>query len=73
MAGRAASLTLTAADVHVDGYPTVEAVRSFPSTRILSLPYVFDSTDHRRRVLDGDVGRQILGHFESRGLVGLAL
>lgn len=119
----AKTTVLTAADVHVDGYPTVEAVRwmgemlaretdgrldvrvyhsgqlgretdtvnlarfgvlditrvnmaalnnAFPSTRILSLPYVFDSVDHMRRSLDGGIGREILGHFEARGLVGLA-
>jgi tripartite ATP-independent transporter DctP family solute receptor len=118
-----AGITLTAADVHVDGYPTVEAVRwmgealrretggrlgirvyhsgqlgretdainlarfaaldiarvniaalnnAFPLTDILALPYVFDSTAHMRRVLDGAPGRRILQAFEARGLVGLA-
>jgi tripartite ATP-independent transporter DctP family solute receptor len=121
---RDAAGMLTAADVHVDGYPTVEAVRwmgrmlaretggrldihvyhsgqlgretdtvnlarygvlditrvnmaalnnAFPATRILSLPYVFDSTEHMRRALDGEVGREVLRRFESRGLIGLAL
>lgn len=116
--------TLTAADVHVDGYPTVEAVKwigreleratagrlgvrvyhsgqlgretdtvdlarfgaldltrvnfaalnnAFPATQIFSLPYVFDSTEHMRRAVDGAVGREILASFASRGLVGLAL
>jgi tripartite ATP-independent transporter DctP family solute receptor len=119
----AKTTVLTAADVHVDRYPTVEAVRwmgrklsaetdgrldvrvyhsgqlgretdtvnlarfgvlditrvnmaalnnAFRSTRILSLPYVFESVDHMRRSLDGEVGREILRHFEARGLVGLA-
>jgi len=114
---------LTAADVHVDGYPTVMAVRRigeileretggrlgtrvyhagqlgregdtvnlarfgalditrvnmaalnnmFPATRILSLPYVFDSVAHLRRALDGEPGRAILRDFERRDLVGLA-
>ena len=114
---------LTAADVHVDGYPTVEAVRwmsrmieretngrlrirvyhsgqlgketdtvnlarfgalditrvnlaalnnAFPATQVLSLPYVFDSTEHMRRAVDGKVGAQILKSFEARGLIGLA-
>ena len=122
-AAHAKTTVLTAADVHVDRYPTVEAVRwmgqrlaretggrldvrvyhsgqlgretdtvnlarfgvlditrvnmaalnnAFPSTRILSLPYVFDSVEHMRRSLDGEIGREILGHFEARGLVGLA-
>jgi tripartite ATP-independent transporter DctP family solute receptor len=114
---------LTAADVHVAGYPTVEAMRwmgekidresggrlgvrvyhsgqlgrendtinlarfgvlditrvnmaalnnAFPATSILSAPYVFDSTAHMRRALDGPVGREILHRFEARGLIGLA-
>ena len=118
-----AQTVLTAADVHVDGYPTVEAVRwmgatlaretrgrlgirvyhsgqlgretdainlarfgaldiarvnvsalnnAFPLTDILALPYVFDSTAHMRRCLDGATGREILHAFEARGLVGLA-
>jgi tripartite ATP-independent transporter DctP family solute receptor len=120
---REAAQVMTAADVHVDGYPTVEAVRfmgrivergtngrlgirvyhsgqlgretdtvdmarfgaidltrvnfaalnnAFPLTRVCSLPYVFDSTPHMRRAVDGAVGRDILEAFERRGLVGLA-
>ncbi|TWI05789.1 tripartite ATP-independent transporter DctP family solute receptor [Luteimonas cucumeris] len=114
---------LRAADVHIDGYPTVEAVRwigrylrertdgrldtlayhsgqlgresvtvdlarfnalaltrvylasmndSVPSTRILSLPFLIDSTEHLRRVLDGQLGRALLADFQRRDLVGLA-
>jgi tripartite ATP-independent transporter DctP family solute receptor len=114
---------LTAADVHIDGYPTVEAVRwigdvlsretdgrlgvrvyhsgqlgretdainlarfgaldfarvnvaalnnAFPLTDVLALPFVFDSTEHMRRALDGAPGRRILSAFESRNVVGLA-
>ena len=115
---------LTATDVHVDGYPTVEAVKwigetlaretegrlrirlyhsgqlgresdaidmarfgaiditrvytgalnnAFPLTQALCLPYLFDSVAHLRRVLDGDVGREVLRGFEARDLVGLAI
>ena len=118
-----ATTVFTASDVHVDGYPTVEAVKwmgqvlaretggrlalrvyhsgqlgretdainlarfgaldiarvnvaslnnPFPLTDILALPYVFDSTAHMRRALDGAPGRAILKGFEARGLVGLA-
>jgi tripartite ATP-independent transporter DctP family solute receptor len=114
---------LTASEVHVAGYPTVEAIRwigeqlaartagrwglrlydagqlgresdaadlarlgaldlvrlslgslnnAFPATRVLSLPYVFDSVDHMRRAVDGEVGASILRSFADRGLVGLA-
>jgi tripartite ATP-independent transporter DctP family solute receptor len=122
-AARTATHMLTAADVHVLGYPTVEAMRwigetlgretdgalgvrvyhagqlgretdtldmtryggldftrvnmavlnnPFPATRALVLPYVFDSTAHMRRALDGAVGAEILAAFEKRDLIGLA-
>ena len=118
------AVVLHAADVHVDRYPTVEAVRhigrvleretggrlgihvyhsgqlgregdtvelarhgaieltrvflgavnnAFPLTRILGLPYVFDSTEHMRRAVDGPVGAEVLESFSARGLVGLAV
>lgn len=121
---QAGGQVLTATDVHVKDYPTVEAVRwigeqlerrtggrirmrqyhsgqlgreaeaidmarygvvditrvfsgalnnAFPLTQALCLPYVFDSIAHMRRVVDGDVGAQILRSFEARGLVGLAI
>jgi tripartite ATP-independent transporter DctP family solute receptor len=44
-----------------------------PATRILSLPYVFDSTEHMRRAFDGAFGTEILAACEARGLIGLAL
>lgn len=115
---------LTAADVHVDKYPTVEAVRwmsrkieqetnsrlrirvyhagqlgresdtvelarfgalditrvnfapltnPFPLTRLFALPYVFDSVEHMRRVVDGPAGKTVLDSFQTRDLVGLAI
>jgi len=120
----AAGGVLTASDVHVSDYPTVQALRwmgdmisresggelnvrvyhsgqlgrendtvdlarfgalditrinfaslnnSFPATQAMSLPYVFDSTDHMRRSVDGAAGRAILDAFEKRGLIGLAI
>lgn len=44
-----------------------------PATRILSLPYVFDSKEHMRRVFDGPVGAEILGACSAIGLTGLAI
>lgn len=43
-----------------------------PETKIPSLPYIFRSTDHMRRVMDGPIGDEILAAFEPHGLVGLA-
>ncbi|HEY7638996.1 MAG TPA: TRAP transporter substrate-binding protein [Steroidobacteraceae bacterium] len=124
----AAALTadglMTAADVHVDGYPTVQAVRwmgeriaaqtggrlrirvyfagqlgresdtvdlarfgalditrvnfaplnnAFASTRVFSLPYVFESVEHMRRAVDGKPGAAVLEEFQRRELMGLAI
>jgi tripartite ATP-independent transporter DctP family solute receptor len=46
---------------------------AIPATRILSLPYVFESTDHMRRAFDGALGAEILAACAERDLLGLAL
>ena len=46
---------------------------AFPLTQALCLPYVFESTAHQRRALDGEVGATVLAGFAARGLVGLAI
>jgi tripartite ATP-independent transporter DctP family solute receptor len=43
-----------------------------PETQVVSLPFIFRSTDHMHRVMDGPIGEQILAAFEPHGLVGLA-
>lgn len=43
-----------------------------PETMVIAMPYVFRSTEHMRRVLDGPIGDEILASMESQGLVGLA-
>ena len=42
-----------------------------PSTIVPSLPFLFKSTAHMRKVLDGPVGAEILAAMESQGFVGL--
>jgi len=42
------------------------------TTRVPSLPFLFKSTDHLHRVLDSDVGEEILRSCEKAGFVGLA-
>ncbi|PID75994.1 MAG: C4-dicarboxylate ABC transporter [Deltaproteobacteria bacterium] len=43
-----------------------------PETAIPSLPYLFRSTEHMYKVMDGEIGREILDAMIPHGLVGLA-
>ncbi len=43
-----------------------------PETAVLSLPYLFRDTDHLHKVLDSEIGAEILKLFEAQGLIGLA-
>ncbi len=120
---QAQEISLRSADIHPDGYPTVEAVKYMgqllnerskgrikvqvmnnavlgqekdtieqtrfgvidmnrvnaaafnnlvPQTTVLGLPFLFRSTDHMHKVVDGPIGDEILAAFEPHGLVGLA-
>jgi tripartite ATP-independent transporter DctP family solute receptor len=42
-----------------------------PATTVLTLPYLFRSTAHERRVLDGPIGQEILAALERTGVIGL--
>lgn len=42
-----------------------------PATVVLTLPYLFRSTAHERRVLDGPIGEEILASLERAGVIGL--
>ena len=42
-----------------------------PKTVVLTLPFIFQSTEHRDRVLHGDIGDEILAALEPYGLIGL--
>ncbi|MCD2183842.1 TRAP transporter substrate-binding protein [Rhizobium sp. TRM96647] len=119
----AQEITLRSADIHPDGYPTVEAVKYMgqlvsertngrikievtnnaalgsekdtieqtrfgvidmnrvnaapfnnlvPQTVVLGLPFLFRSTEHMHKTVDGPIGDEILAAFEPHGLVGLA-
>src|SRR3954468_17446475 len=39
--------------------------------RVLSLPFLFRSREHFHKVLDGEIGEEILAAFEAQGFVGL--
>jgi tripartite ATP-independent transporter DctP family solute receptor len=43
-----------------------------PETTVPSLPYIFRSVDHMRKVVDGEIGEEILAAFEPHGVIGLA-
>lgn len=117
-----AQTTLRSADIHPDGYPTVESVKYFgeiiekksygkykvqvfssgqlggekdtieqtrfgvidlnrvntapfnnliPETAVLGMPFLFRSTDHMYKVVDGPIGAEIAKAFEPHGLVVL--
>ncbi|OJF92320.1 TRAP transporter substrate-binding protein [Pararhizobium antarcticum] len=119
----AQEITLRSADIHPDGYPTVEAVKYMgelvsertkgrikievmnnatlgnekdtieqtrfgvidmnrvnaapfnnlvPETTVLGLPFIFRSTEHMHKTVDGPIGEQVLAAFEPHGLIGLA-
>ncbi|PRD44933.1 C4-dicarboxylate ABC transporter [Phyllobacterium phragmitis] len=42
-----------------------------PETIAPSLPYIFRSKEHMRKVMDGPIGDDILKAFEAQGLIGL--
>ena len=42
-----------------------------PLTIVAALPFLFESTNHMRTSLDGDVGDEILASLEKHGLIGL--
>jgi tripartite ATP-independent transporter DctP family solute receptor len=43
-----------------------------PETMVPTMPFLFRSKEHMRKVLDGPIGDQILKSCESQGFVGLA-
>ena len=43
-----------------------------PETAILSLPYIFRDTDHMHKVLDSQIGQEILDTFTAQDLIALA-
>ncbi len=43
-----------------------------PETLVLTMPFLFESKQHLRTVLDGEIGEEILASLEPHGLIGLA-
>ena len=42
-----------------------------PLTVVAALPFIFETTEHMRAVMDGDIGEEILASLEPHGLIGL--
>lgn len=42
-----------------------------PTTRVPSLPFLFESIEHMRTALDSEIGDEILATLEQHGLIGL--
>lgn len=123
IAAQAQEITLRSADIHPDGYPTVEAVKYMgqllsersngrikievmnngvlggekdtieqtrfgvidmnrvnaapfnnlvKETMVLGMPFLFRSTEHMHKTVDGPIGEEVLAAFEPHGLIGLA-
>lgn len=43
-----------------------------PKTGVFDIPFLFRDLDHARKVMDSDIGKQMLAEFSKRGLVALA-
>ena len=43
-----------------------------PETKAFSLPYIFRSIEHMHKVVDGEIGQEVLESFRDHDLVGLA-
>jgi tripartite ATP-independent transporter DctP family solute receptor len=58
--------TLDMARINVSRFENI-----VPSAAVLALPFLFNSTAHMRRVLNGPIGDEILADMESEGFIGL--
>ena len=43
-----------------------------PETIVPTMPFLFRSKEHMRKVLDGPIGDEILAAMEAQGFIGLA-
>lgn len=42
-----------------------------PEFKALALPYIFRNAEHMHRVVDGELGRELMQYLEEKGLIGL--
>jgi tripartite ATP-independent transporter DctP family solute receptor len=58
--------------VDMTAVSTGPLVSFVPQVGVLDLPFLFQDSAHAYRVLDGEIGRDILARFAGRGIQGLA-
>lgn len=57
-------------DIELSGNPYFSGLVG--ELNVLDLPFLFENEAQAYRVLDGQVGQQLLGHMEAKGIKGLA-
>ncbi|MBT2687200.1 TRAP transporter substrate-binding protein [Bacillus sp. ISL-47] len=64
------ALTLGTADMSVSS--TAPIANFYPEIGIVDMPFLFESREHAYKVLDGEIGQELLKGMENVGIVGLA-
>ncbi|WP_102273109.1 TRAP transporter substrate-binding protein [Cytobacillus massiliigabonensis] len=64
------ALTLGTADMSVSS--TAPIVNFYPEIGIVDMPFLFESREHAYKVLDGEIGQELLKGMENIGIIGLA-
>jgi TRAP-type transport system periplasmic protein len=64
------ALTLGTADMSISS--TAPVVNFYPEIGIVDMPFLFESREHAYKVLDGEVGQELLKGMEDIGIIGLA-
>ncbi len=64
------ALTLGTADMSISS--TAPIANFYPEIGIVDMPFLFESREHAYKVLDGEIGQELLKGMENVGIVGLA-
>ncbi|WP_313800356.1 TRAP transporter substrate-binding protein [Cytobacillus sp.] len=64
------ALTLGTADMSVSS--TAPIANFYPEIGIVDMPFLFESREHAYKVLDGEIGQELLKGMENIGIIGLA-
>lgn len=64
------ALTLGTADMSISS--TAPIANFYPKIGIVDLPFLFESREHAYKVLDGEIGQDLLKGMEDVGIVGLS-